>query len=73
MLLPSFVGIITLYTAYGITGDPAPSSADLQLTRQLREAAWAVDIAFLDHVIVGDVTADPQGRGYYPCRGAGVL
>ena len=34
------------------SGDPAPSSADLQVTRQLREAAKALDIELLDHVIV---------------------
>lgn len=55
------------------SGDPAPSSADLQLTRQLREAAKAVDIDLLDHVIVGRASADPIGRGYYSFRESGVL
>ena len=31
------------------TGDPAPSSADVQVTRQLREAAKALDIELLKH------------------------
>src|SRR5687767_6985747 len=34
------------------SGDPAPSAPDMQVTRLLREAARAVDIALLDHVIV---------------------
>lgn len=55
------------------SGDPAPSAADLQVTRQLREAAKAVDIHLLDHVIVGRVSADPAGRGYYSFRDAGLM
>jgi DNA repair protein RadC len=55
------------------SGDPAPSAQDVQVTRQLREAARAVDIALLDHVIVGRASADPLGRGYYSFREAGLL
>ena len=55
------------------SGDPAPSAADVQVTRQLREAAKAVDIELLDHIVVGRATADPQGRGYYSFRESGVL
>ena len=55
------------------SGDPAPSAADIQLTRQLREAASAVDIPLLDHVIIGRRGADPLGRGYYSFREAGLL
>jgi len=55
------------------SGDPSPSAADIQLTRQLREAAAAVDIPLLDHVIIGRRSADPLGRGYYSFREAGLL
>src|SRR5258708_23684299 len=55
------------------SGDPAPSAADVQVTRQLREAAKTVDIELLDHVIVGRAAADPPGRGYYSFRESGVL
>ena len=55
------------------SGDPAPSAADVQVTRQLRDAAKAVDIELLDHVIVGRAGADPHARGYYSFREAGVL
>ncbi len=55
------------------SGDPAPSSADLTVTRQLREAAKAVDIELLDHVILGRPSADPRGLGHYSFRQAGLL
>ncbi len=55
------------------SGDPAPSAADVQVTRQMRDAARAVDIELLDHVILGREGADPQGRGYYSFREAGVV
>jgi len=55
------------------SGDPAPSAADVAVTRQLREAAKALDIDLLDHVICGDAKADPRGLGYYSFREAGVL
>ena len=55
------------------SGDPAPSAPDLHVTRLLREAAKAVDIELLDHVIIGRATADPTGRGFYSFRQAGML
>jgi DNA repair protein RadC len=55
------------------SGDPAPSRADIQITRQLRDAARTVDIDLLDHVIVGRAEADPAGRGYYSFREAGLI
>ncbi|HEX2852955.1 MAG TPA: DNA repair protein RadC [Opitutaceae bacterium] len=55
------------------SGDPAPSAADMQVTRQLREAARAIDIQLLDHVIIGSAGADPLGRGFHSFRSAGLL
>lgn len=55
------------------SGDPAPSAADVQVTRQLRDAARAVDIELLDHVIIGTTGADPRGRGFTSFREAGVI
>ena len=55
------------------SGDPASSSADIDVTRQLREAAKAVEITLLDHVIVGRIGADPRGKGYFSFREAGLL
>lgn len=55
------------------SGDPAPSSADVRVTRTLREAAQTVDITLLDHVIIGEEAHDPTGLGFYSFRDAGVL
>jgi DNA repair protein RadC len=55
------------------SGDPAPSTADIQMTRLLREAARTVEITLLDHVILGRPGADPLGRGYYSFREAGLM
>lgn len=53
------------------SGDPAPSFADISITRILRDAARILQIELIDHVIVGDVKADPLGRGYYSFREGG--
>jgi DNA repair protein RadC len=55
------------------SGDPSPSAADVQVTRQLRDASKTVDIELLDHVVLGEVAADPQGCGYFSFRQSGVL
>ena len=55
------------------SGDPAPSNADLSVTRQLREAALALDIDLVDHVVIGSTAADPTGRGFYSFRSGGLL
>jgi DNA repair protein RadC len=55
------------------SGDPAPSSADMQATRMLREASRAVDIPLIDHVVVGRVECDPLGVGHYSFRSAGLI
>jgi DNA repair protein RadC len=55
------------------SGDPAPSAADIQVTRQLREAAKIVDIILIDHVVIGRAAADPAGMGYYSFRTTGLL
>jgi DNA repair protein RadC len=36
------------------TGDPAPSSEDIAVTRRLKEAGEIMGIKVLDHIIVGD-------------------
>jgi len=36
------------------TGDPAPSTEDIAITRRLREAGEIMGIKVLDHIIVGD-------------------
>lgn len=55
------------------SGDPTPSAADTQITRQLKEASKAVCIDLFDHVISGVESDDPAGLGYYSFRSAGLL
>lgn len=55
------------------SGDPAPSNADHRTTRQIREAARALDIDFVDHVILGRKSVDPSGKGYYSFRERGLV
>lgn len=55
------------------SGDPSPSSADFQITKQLADAGRVVGIELLDHVICGESSADPMGVGHYSFRGAGRL
>jgi DNA repair protein RadC len=53
------------------SGDPAPSRADIQMSRRMAEAAQVLQIRLLDHVIIG---APAEGRlPYYSLKGAGVL
>jgi len=55
------------------SGDPTPSSADISVTRRLKEAAQVLDISLRDHVIIGDKDGDPRGVGYYSFCDAGML
>jgi DNA repair protein RadC len=55
------------------SGDPAPSRADIQVTRQIREAAKVMSIEFLDHVILGEKLEDPNFLGYYSFNEAGLV
>jgi DNA repair protein RadC len=36
------------------SGDPTPSSADMEVTKQIRQASIHLDIYLIDHVIVAD-------------------
>ena len=49
------------------SGDPAPSSEDLALTRRLREVGDLVGIRVLDHIVLGD------GSAYCSLADDGVL
>lgn len=55
------------------SGDPAPSRADIHVTRQLREAAKIIGIELTDHIIVGDAANDPNRLGYYSFNDAGLV
>lgn len=55
------------------SGDPSPSPHDVQMTKQLREAARIIDIDLLEHLIVGTIEDDPLKVGHYSFREAGIL
>ena len=55
------------------SGDPAPSRADIQVTRQLREAAKIIGIDLIDHIVVGQRNKDPHGIGFYSFNEAGLI
>ena len=55
------------------SGDPAPSNADIAVTRLLREASKTLEIDLLDHVVVGTKESDPLGKGFFSFREAGLL
>jgi DNA repair protein RadC len=55
------------------SGDPQPSAQDMHMTRQLREAAKAVAIDLIDHLVLGHKSNDPAGVGYYSFRASGFL
>jgi DNA repair protein RadC len=38
------------------TGDPTPSSQDIDLTRRLRDVGNLLGIPIVDHVVIGDTT-----------------
>lgn len=55
------------------SGDPAPSAADIKVTRQLRESSHVLGIDLLDHVICGAKEHDPLRQGYYSFQASGLL
>jgi DNA repair protein RadC len=54
------------------SGDPAPSSEDLRITRQLIQAGQVIGIKVLDHVILGRRAAE-GARDYVSLREAGLV
>ena len=58
------------------SGDTSPSAEDLRITRTLIDAGKIIDIAVLDHVIVGQAVppeGDQPGRpGYISLRESGL-
>ena len=48
------------------SGDPTPSQADIEMTRQVRDAGKAVGVALHDHVVVGR-------EGYASLKSMGLI
>lgn len=55
------------------SGDPTPSSADLQVTRKIFNASTSLDIEMHDHVIIGEPENCPDNIGYYSFSDSGLL
>jgi DNA repair protein RadC len=55
------------------SGIPEPSAADLSITKLLVEAGRCLEIPVLDHIIIGDATDDPLGKGYFSWRESGLM
>ena len=36
------------------SGDPKPSQADIDITKQIQKALSLIDVRVLDHIIIGD-------------------
>lgn len=67
-----------IHSAYAVvvlhnhpSGDPAPSAADIRITRTLREAAQLLQINLIDHIILG--SPDGGRLPYYSFKEAGHL
>jgi DNA repair protein RadC len=67
-----------IHSAYAVvvlhnhpSGDPAPSAADIRITRMLREAAQLLQINLTDHMILG--SPDGGRIPYYSFKEAGHL
>jgi DNA repair protein RadC len=67
-----------IHSAYAVvvlhnhpSGDPAPSAADIRITRSLREAAQLLQINLIDHIILG--SPDGGRLPYYSFKEAGHL
>jgi DNA repair protein RadC len=48
------------HAANGISGDPAPSEADIKVTGDLIRAGQLLKIEVVDHVIIGRATPERQ-------------
>ena len=55
------------------SGDPSPSEADREVTRQLHKAGELLGIELNDHVVIGEKARDPKGLGFYSFHVAGAL
>lgn len=67
-------GTVSIVVAHNHpSGDPAPSQADIHVTRVLRDGAKATEVELIDHVIVGRREIDPSAIGYYSFREAGLI
>lgn len=70
-ILASATGVILVHNHP--SGDPAPSTADIKVTQQLRDASKVIGIDLIDHIIIGYAESDPAGLGYHSFQEKGLL
>lgn len=46
------------------SGDPTPSTEDIQVTRKLQELGDFIGVPLIDHLVVGDTHVSLKERGY---------
>jgi DNA repair protein RadC len=71
VVLANATGLIVVHNHP--SGDPKPSSADIAVTRRIKEGACALDVYLLDHVIIGDPVVTQNDPWYYSMREAGLI
>ena len=54
------------------SGDPAPSSEDIEVTKKLIEASKLIDVRLLDHIVLGSPTS-ADGQGFVSIMNLSVL
>ncbi len=54
------------------SGDPSPSHADMVVTKKMKKACAAVEIEFIDHIIIG-MPSDNCAEPYYSFRESGFI
>jgi DNA repair protein RadC len=55
------------------SGDPSPSTQDIQATLKIKEMCKIMEIDLTDHIIIGTREADPLGAGFYSCKQTGIF
>lgn len=55
------------------SGDASPSAQDTEITRRLVKACEVLEIALMDHVIIGRASIPPHRAGYFSYFNAGML
>jgi DNA repair protein RadC len=65
-MCPSMMAVRRLVVHNHPSGDPKPSRDDIEMTREVKAAAAALDIAIHDHLVIGR-------KGHASIRSLGLL
>jgi hypothetical protein len=70
---PTSCLVVAIFKKAERFGEIAEQSLTPDYTTSPMKTAQTIDIELLDHLILGDKTADPTGQGFYSFRQAGLL